>query len=74
MLLCYMDTDSFVVCIKTKDIYIDIVKNVEVRFDLQNYEGRLLGRTLPKIKNEKVIGIIKFSFMKTMITEFATCR
>ena len=30
---CYMDTDSFVVCIKTEDIYTDIAKDIETRFD-----------------------------------------
>ena len=27
--LCYMDTDSFIVCIKTDDIYKDIAEDVE---------------------------------------------
>ena len=31
--LCYMDTGSFKVCIKTKDIYVEITKDVETRFD-----------------------------------------
>ena len=31
--LCYMDTFSFIVCIKTKDIYKDIAKDNETRFD-----------------------------------------
>ena len=29
--LCYMDTDSFIVYIKTDDIYKDIVEDVETR-------------------------------------------
>ena len=33
--LCYMDTDSFVVYIKTDDIYEDIADNVETRFDIK---------------------------------------
>ena len=33
-----MDTDSFVVCIKTEDIYVHIANNVETRFDTSNYE------------------------------------
>ena len=36
--LSYMDTESFVVYIKTKDIYSDIVKDAETRFDTYNYE------------------------------------
>ena len=41
-----MDTDSFVVQIKTKDVYEDIGKIVEKRFELE--------RLLPKVKNKKV--------------------
>ena len=32
-----MDTDNFVVCIKTKDVYEDIADDVEKRFDISNY-------------------------------------
>ena len=35
--LCFLDTDSFIVCIKTDDIYINIAKDVETRFDTSNY-------------------------------------
>ena len=31
--LCYMNTDSFIVYVKTDDIYKDIVEDVETRFD-----------------------------------------
>ena len=34
--LCYMDTDSFIVYVKTDDIYKDIPKDVEARFDIQD--------------------------------------
>ena len=36
--LCYMDTDSFIVHVKTHDIYIDIAKDVKARFDTLNFE------------------------------------
>ena len=36
--LCYMDTDSFVMNIKTEDFYKDINNDVEKRFDTSNYE------------------------------------
>ena len=36
--LCYMDTDSFAVYIKTEDIYAVIAKDVEARFDASNYK------------------------------------
>ena len=46
----YMDTD--VVYIKTEDIYVDIAKDVETRFDTSNYE---LETPLPKGKNKIII-------------------
>ena len=35
--LYYMDTDSFIVYIKTEDIYVDIEKYPKTRFDTLNY-------------------------------------
>ena len=49
--LCYMDTNGFIVYIKTDDIYKDIAEDVETRFDTSNYE---LDRQLTKGKNKKV--------------------
>ena len=43
-----MDADSFIVHIKTEDIYVDIAKDVETRFDSSNYE---VERPLPKGKS-----------------------
>ena len=53
--LCYMDTDSFIEYIKAEDIYKDIAKNVETRFDTSNYgfECNSSDRPLPKGKNKK---------------------
>ena len=51
-----MDTDSFIVYIKTEDLYVYIAKDVETRFDTSNYE---LDRSLLKRKNKKVISLIK---------------
>ena len=53
---CYMDTDSFIVYIKTDDIYNDIEEDVETRFDTSNYE---LEKLLPKGENKKVTGLMK---------------
>ena len=36
--LCYMDIDSFIVFIQKDDIYKDIAKDVERRFDTSNYD------------------------------------
>ena len=54
--LYYMDTDSFIVYIKTDDIYKGIAEDVETRFDTLNYE---LDTPLPKAKNKKVTGLMK---------------
>ena len=43
--LCYMDTDSLIMNIKTKDFYKDIAQDVEERFDTSNYD---IDRPLPK--------------------------
>ena len=48
--LCYMDTSSCIVCIKTEDIYADIGKDIETRFYTSIYE---LDIPLTKEKNEK---------------------
>ena len=42
--------------IKTDDIYKDIAKDVETRFDTSNYE---LDRSLPKGKIKKIIWLMK---------------
>ena len=54
--LFYIDIDSFIVQVKTDNIYKDIAKDVEKRFGTSNYE---IDRPLTKEKNNKVIGIIK---------------
>ena len=48
--LCYMETDSFIMNIKTNDFYEDIASDVENRFDTSNYE---VNRPLPTGKNKK---------------------
>ena len=50
--LCCMDTYSFIVYIKTDDIYKDIAEDVETRFDTSNYELECnsIERPLPKGK------------------------
>ena len=50
--LCYMDTDSFVIHIKTNDFYNDISDDVDNRFDTSNYEEK---RPLSIGKNKKNI-------------------
>ena len=66
---CHMDTDSFIVIIKTEDIYSDIARDVPARFDAWNYE---LDKTLLKDENlKKLIGLMKEKSDGKIITEFA---
>ena len=69
--LCYMDTDSFIMKIKTNHFYEDIASDVENRFDTSNYE---VNRPLPTGKNKKVIGLMKDELGGKIITEFVTLR
>ena len=48
--LCYMDTESFIIDIKTEDFYKDIADDVEKRFNTSNYE---VNRPLTAKKKKK---------------------
>ena len=78
--LCYMDTDSFVMHIKTNDFDKDIANDIENRFDTSNYEvntsetSALAHRPFRTGKNKKVIGLIKDELGGKIITEFVTLR
>ena len=69
--LCYMDTGSFVMNIKTEDFYKDIANDVEKRFDTSNYE---VNRPLPTGTNKKDIGLMKDELGGKIITELVTLR
>ena len=69
--LCYMDTDSFVMHMKTNDFYKDICDGVGNRFDTSNYEVK---RPLPIGKNKKVIGLMKDELGGEVIMEFIALR
>ena len=58
--LCYTDTDSFIIHIKTEDFYKDIANDVERWFDTSNYDEND-ERPLPIGKNKKVIGLLKMN-------------
>ena len=68
---CYMDTDSFVVNMKTKDFYKDIAENVKERFDTSSY---IYDRPLPTGVNKKVTGLMKDELGGDIITEFIALR
>ena len=69
--LCHMDTDSFILNIKTDDFYKDISNDVGKSFDTSNYE---CDRPLPTGKNKKVIGLMKDELGRRVITEFVALR
>ena len=56
--LCYMDTDSLVYHINTKDFYIYIADDVDKKFDTSGCHKKD-ARPLPIEKNKKVIGLMK---------------
>ena len=62
--LCYMDTDSFIVHVKTDDIYTDI----EFTSNLELY------LPLPKGKNKKVIALMKDELGGQIMKEFVGLR
>ena len=64
--LCYVDTDSFIMHIKTEDFYRDIANDVEKRFHTSNYE---CDRPLPTGKNKKMIGLMKDELGGKIMTE-----
>ena len=66
-----MDTGSFIVHVKTDDIYKDIAEDVEKRFDTSNFEK---DRLLPKGKNKKVIALMKGELGWQIMKEFVGLR
>ena len=50
-----MDTDSFIVHIKSNDFYKEVSNDVEKRFNTSSYE---IKRPLPKAK-KKLIGLVR---------------
>ena len=62
-----MDTESFIINIKTEDFYEDVANDVEKRFDTSNYE---VNRRLLKVKNKKVVGLMKDELGGKIMIEF----
>ena len=71
--LCYMDTDSFVMQIKTEHFYKDIAGDVERWFNTSNYDEKDK-RPLPIGKNKKVIGMYKDELGGKIMIEFCALR
>ena len=66
-----MDSGSFIIHIKTEDVYEDIADDVEKRFDKSNCK---VNRPLPTGKNDKVIGLMKGVLGGKIITKFVALR
>ena len=71
--LCYMDTDSFVIDIKTDDFYEDISNDVDKWFDTSNYDKNY-NTPLEIGKNENVIGKFKDELGGKIMSEFWALR
>ena len=71
--LCYTDTDSFIINIKTEDFFEDISNDVERWFDTSNYDKNDK-RTLPIGKNKKIPGLFKDELGRKIITEVVALR
>ena len=71
--VCYTDTDSFIIYIKTKDFQKDIANDVERWFDASNY-NKNDERPLPKGKNKNVIGLFKDELGGKIMTEFVALK
>ena len=69
--LCYMDTDRFIVYIKTDYIYKDIAEVVETRFDTSKCK---LDRPLPKGNNKRVFRLMKDELGGKRMIEFVGLR
>ena len=69
--LCYMDTGSFIVHVKTDYIYKDIAEDIKIRFNTSNFE---IDRPLLKGKNKKVTGLLKAELGPQIIKKFVGLR
>ena len=68
-----MDTDSFVIHIKTEDFYEYIADDIENWFDTSNY-SKDDNRPLPIFWNKKVIGLFKDELLGKIMKEFVGVR
>ena len=71
--LYYTDTDSFVIEVKTEDLYTDISADVKKWYDTSNYD-KDDNRPLPIGKNKKVSGLFKHELGGKIMTEFCAIR
>ena len=69
----YMDTDSFIIHIKTEDFYKDIANDIEKQFNTTNYDKNDK-RPHSVGKNKKVMGLFKDELGGKIMREFAGLR
>ena len=67
----YWKRNTFIIWIKTDDVYKDIAEDVESRFDTSNY---ILQMSLPKGKSKKVTYVIKNELGVQIMNEFVGLR
>ena len=66
-----LDTDSFIINIKTEDFSEDIADDIEKRYDTSNYKVNM---PLSKGKNKKLIGLMKDELGGKIMIEFVSLR
>ena len=71
--LCYTDTDSFIINIKTEEFFEDISNDVDRWFDPSNYDKNNK-IPIPISKNKKIPGLFKDQLGRKLITEFVALR
>ena len=69
--LCYMDTESFIVHIKTDDTYKVIAENVETTFDPSNYK---LDKPLSKENKKELIRLMQDELGGKIMIKFVRWR
>ena len=69
-----MQTDNFIVYIKTDDILKDIGEDVEIRFDISNYQMPLSDTFTQKKKKKEVIGLMKNGLGCEIMTKYVGIR
>ena len=69
--VCYTDTPSCIVFVKTNDVYKDIAEDIKTRFNTSNYE---LDRPLQKGVNKQVTGLMKDQLRGKIMKELVWLR
>ena len=71
--LCYTDTESFIIHIKTEDFYKDIANDVEKWFDTSNFDESDK-RSFQQVRTKKLIVLFKDELGGRIMKEFVVLR